>query len=102
MSDIVQCMKRSGLNRAHLCSKCDGKCPACDSYVNQAKEARVCDDCSFGTLSERCILCGMKPRVGDSLVPAFYCKQCVSLERDRDGCPRVLNVHTYKDNSKQL
>jgi len=23
---------------------------------------------------------------------AYYCAECVRLERDRDGCPRVINL----------
>ena len=23
---------------------------------------------------------------------AYYCVECVRLERDRDGCPRVINL----------
>jgi PHD finger-like domain-containing protein 5A len=23
---------------------------------------------------------------------AYYCRECVALEKDRDGCPKVVNV----------
>lgn len=102
MSDVIRCGRRTGISRGRLCFKCDGKCVACESYVNAAVEARVCEECAAGVLGERCVLCGGRPRVGEELVTASYCKQCVLLERDRDGCPRIANVHTYKDSSKQL
>jgi hypothetical protein len=23
---------------------------------------------------------------------AYYCKECVKLEKDRDGCPKIINL----------
>ena len=36
---------------------------------------------------ERCIVCN-----GHAISDAFYCHECVLLENDREGCPRVINV----------
>ncbi|KAK9932218.1 hypothetical protein M0R45_019464 [Rubus argutus] len=35
----------------------------------------------------------------EGLIPdAYYCKECSQLEKDRDGCPKILNVGTtYKN-----
>lgn len=39
----------------------------------------------------KCIVCA-NPGVAD----AFYCVECTVLEKDRDGCPKVVNVGTAK------
>ncbi|OBA18567.1 uncharacterized protein OGAPODRAFT_44644 [Ogataea polymorpha] len=85
--DLVLCLKQPGTAVGRLCEKCDGKCPACDSLVNAARPARICDDCAFGSGREKCIICGL-PGISD----AYYCRECVMLERDRDGCPKVVNI----------
>jgi PHD finger-like domain-containing protein 5A len=38
-------------------------------------------------LKGRCIICNAK-----GVADAYYCKECVMLEKDRDGCPRVVNI----------
>ncbi|ANZ73602.1 Pre-mRNA-splicing factor [Komagataella phaffii CBS 7435] len=91
--DLVQCFKQPGTTIARLCDKCDGRCPSCDSYVNQAELAYICDECSFVSNKGegKCILCGSK-----STTDAYYCSECVMTEKDRDGCPRILNIGTTR------
>lgn len=39
----------------------------------------------------KCVVCGS---VGVS--DAYYCHECTILEKDRDGCPKIINVGTAK------
>nr|XP_031862326.1 pre-mRNA-splicing factor ini1 [Kwoniella shandongensis]KAA5529398.1 pre-mRNA-splicing factor ini1 [Kwoniella shandongensis] len=48
---------------------------------------RICDECSFGTAAGKCIICS-SPAISD----AYYCTECTRLEKDRDGCPRIINM----------
>lgn len=97
--DLVVCLKLPGSKIGLLCPKCNGRCPTCDSYVNPQRIVHVCDDCSFGSIADTCIICGNGAKAGDSMYEAYYCTQCCLLERDRDGCPRVVNVgDTRSDN----
>ena len=59
----------------------------CDSFVHPTEKVRICDECSFGVLEGKCIVCGAQ---GES--EAYYCMECCQLGKDRDGCPRVLNL----------
>lgn len=70
-----------------LCEKCDGRCVICDSYVRPAASVRICDECNFGTQRDRCIVCG-----GPGSTEAFYCRECCIQEKDRDGCPKIINI----------
>ncbi|RMZ90712.1 hypothetical protein DV736_g2046, partial [Chaetothyriales sp. CBS 134916] len=85
--DLVMCRKAAGISIGRLCDKCDGKCPVCDSYVRPTTLARVCDECSFGNYQNKCIVCG-----GEGISDAFYCFECTRLEKDRDGCPKIINL----------
>eukprot|EP00762_Andalucia_godoyi_P005461 ANDGO_08467.mRNA.1 PHD finger-like domain-containing protein 5A len=89
--DLVMCRRLVGIGAARLCDKCDGRCPICDSYVQPTVKARVCDDCNSGPAQGRCIICG-----GPGTADAFYCRSCAALEKDRDGCPRIINVGAAK------
>lgn len=71
-----------------LCEKCDGRCPICDSYVRPEEGVRICDECNYGASKERCIVCG----ANGAQAEAFYCHECCLQEKDRDGCPRIINV----------
>ena len=90
-----------------LCEKCDGKCPVCDSYVRPETLVRICDECNFGTYGGRCIICGApgeretcffkKSHIRTYLCfsgisDAYYCAECTRLEKDRDGCPKIVNL----------
>ena len=102
-----------------LCEKCDGRCVICDSMVRPADLGKsdifilvfwgvflcvavvllcltvclsvyvvhICDDCNYGSFLGRCIICG-----GKGISDAYYCKPCVLQERDRDGCPKIVNL----------
>lgn len=65
----------------------DGKCVVCDSHVRPATLVRVCDECNYGTNQGRCVICG-----GVGVSDAYYCKGCTLLEKDRDGCPKIINL----------
>ncbi|KAI0286110.1 PHF5-like protein-domain-containing protein [Russula aff. rugulosa BPL654] len=67
----------SPLAIGRLCEKCDGKCPVCDSYVRPETLVRICDECNFGTYG---------------ISDAYYCAECTRLEKDRDGCPKIVNL----------
>ncbi len=55
----------------------DGKCVVCDSYVRPATLVRVCEECNYGSLAGRCVICG-----GVGVSDAFYCKECTVQEKD--------------------
>lgn len=93
--DLVQCMKQTGRHVGKVCSNCDGRCPICDSYVKPTAEVRICEECSLGHLQTKCILCGNK-LIEEEAVPAYYCLECVRLEKHREGCPRIVNVGSSK------
>lgn len=81
------CRKQAGIAIGRLCDKCDGKCPVCDSYVRPTTLVRICDECSFGNYQNKCVVCG-----GEGISDAFYCHECTRLEKDRDGCPKIINL----------
>eukprot|EP00906_Rhabdomonas_costata_P015496 RCo022271 len=85
--DLIMCRKQSGIAIGRLCEKCDGKCVICDSYVRPAALVRICDECNYGTNAGRCVICG-QPGISD----AYYCRECTLLEKDRDGCPKIINL----------
>ncbi|KAI1791858.1 PHF5-like protein-domain-containing protein [Ganoderma leucocontextum] len=102
--DLIMCRRQPGIGTSphtvilavanpfltaigRLCEKCDGKCPVCDSYVRPETLVRICDECNFGTYGGRCIICG-SPGISD----AYYCAECTRLEKDRDGCPKIVNL----------
>lgn len=61
--------------------------PICDSYVRPATLVRICEECNFGSSGGKCIICG-----GHGVSDAYYCAECTRLEKDRDGCPKVVNL----------
>ena len=74
-----------------MCEKHDGSCPNCDSFVRQCELVRVCDDCNYGSYQGRCVICSL-PGVAD----AYYCAECVALEKNRDGCAKIINLGSAK------
>lgn len=92
--DLVQCMKRQGSQVGQVCSACDGRCPICDSYVKPTTKVRICQECSQGHSKDKCILCGNN--YGDEGTPAYFCFECTKLDKDREGCPRILNMGSSK------
>jgi PHD finger-like domain-containing protein 5A len=69
----------------------DGICVVCSSFVNPHTLVYVCDECNYGSMEGRCVICG-NPGVTD----AYYCRECVQLEKDRDGCPKIVNLGATK------
>lgn len=70
--------------------------PICDSYVRPSALVRICDECNFGNYGNKCIVCGGH---GVSVCvwqltwqDAYYCAECTRLEKDRDGCPKTVNL----------
>ncbi|KAK6935707.1 PHF5-like [Dillenia turbinata] len=94
---LMMCMENLGLGKqpgiaiGRLCEKCDGKCVICDSYVRPCTLVRVCDECNYGSFQGRCVICG-----GVGISDAYYCKECTQQEKDRDGCPKIVNLGSAK------
>jgi PHD finger-like domain-containing protein 5A len=91
------CRKQAGIAIGRLCDKCDGKCPVCDSYVRPTTLVRICDECSFGNYQNKCVVCG-----GEGISDAFYCFECTRLEKDRDGCPKIINLGSSRTDVSNL
>ncbi|CEG64126.1 hypothetical protein G6F70_008239 [Rhizopus microsporus] len=89
--DLIFCRKQPGIAIGRLCEKCDGHCVICDSYVRPATLVRICDECNFGSFQGRCVICG-----GPGVSDAYYCVNCTRLEKDRDGCPKIINLGSSK------
>ncbi|CAG0915665.1 unnamed protein product [Notodromas monacha] len=89
--DLIFCRKQPGVAIGRLCEKCDGKCVICDSYVRPCTLVRICDECNYGSYQGRCVICG-----GPGVSDAYYCKECTILEKDRDGCPKIVNLGSSK------
>lgn len=95
--DLVQCMKQPGRAVGLVCQQCEDRCPICDSYVKATTKVRICESCNFGHLGNKCILCtNFLGNNNENGVPAYYCLECVRMEKDREGCPRILNVGSLK------
>src|SRR5271170_2020879 len=41
----------------------------------------------MGVCVGKCIICG-----GQGISDAYYCANCTRLEKDRDGCPKIINL----------
>ncbi|NXQ92334.1 PHF5A protein, partial [Nyctibius grandis] len=81
--DLIFCRKQAGVG--------DGKCVICDSYVRPCTLVRICDECNYGSYQGRCVICG-----GPGVSDAYYCKECTIQEKDRDGCPKIVNLGSSK------
>ncbi|CAL9727599.1 pre-mRNA-splicing factor Rds3p [Monosporozyma unispora] len=104
--DLVMCLRPQGSHLGCLCDKCDGRCPICDSHnINMnnnttntkafqpaLKTVRICDNCSFGNANHSCIICN-NPNATNK---AYYCLECIKLEKNKDGCPKILNIGSNK------
>ncbi|GMI48747.1 hypothetical protein TrCOL_g9187 [Triparma columacea] len=102
-ADLIFCRRQPGLSIGRLCYKCDGKCPICDSFVNPHTLVHVCDECSYGqggggtSNGGKCVICD-----NQGVTDAYYCRECTQLEKDRDGCPKIVNLgEAKKDNFYQ-
>ena len=105
--DLIFCRKQPGVAIGRLCDKCksifsvfrclnhlfpgDGRCVICDSYVRPCTLVRICDECNYGSYQGRCVICG-----GQGVSDAYYCKECTQMEKDRDGCPKIVNLGSAK------
>ena len=69
----------------------DGKCVICDSFVRPCNLVHICDECNYGSFEGRCVVCG-----GVGVSDAYYCRECVQQEKDRDGCPKIVNLGSTK------
>ena len=69
--------------------------PRADSYLcasfRPCTMVRICDECNYGSYEGRCVICG-----GMGVSDAFYCKECTVQEKDRDGCPKIVNLGSAK------
>ncbi|CAL4993326.1 unnamed protein product [Urochloa decumbens] len=98
--DLVRCARLPGIAVGRVCAAHDGRCVACDSMVRPCVAARVCDGCGYGAAAgggsggERCVVCGVGEGGGGAVADAYYCKACVQMEKDRDGCPAIVNAGT--------
>lgn len=116
--DLVMCLRKPGTHIGYLCDKCDGRCPICDShnikmnihssfsssynnnnsYGNSVpfqgtlRVVRICDNCSFGKSKQSCIICNNPVATHK----AYYCLECIKLEKNKDGCPKILNIGSNK------
>ncbi|BEI86495.1 hypothetical protein CcaverHIS002_0607820 [Cutaneotrichosporon cavernicola] len=86
-TDLLMCRRQPGVAIGRVCEKCDGKCPVCDSFVRPMTLVHICDQCAFGQGGTRCVVCG-----SHAVSDAYYCVECTRLEKDRDGCPRIVNL----------
>lgn len=118
-ADLIMCRKQAGTHFGYLCHVCEGRCVLCDSYIRPAAPVRLCPSCyssSFNAASRpsisstssinptastyssqngnnpRCVICNAP----DATSQAFYCRECVVMEKDRDGCPKVVNLSSAK------
>ena len=46
---------------------------------------------NYFPLQGRCVICG-----GPGISDAYYCKECTVQEKDRDGCPKIVNLGSSK------
>lgn len=45
----------------------------------------------FFAFQGRCTICG-----GPGISDAYYCRECTQQEKDRDGCPKIVNLGSSK------
>ncbi|CDO51852.1 hypothetical protein DV451_003042 [Geotrichum candidum] len=89
--DLQPCLKQPGTAIGYLCEKCEDLCPTCESHVRPTTLVHICNGCAFGNSAGKCILCGTTPEAGHK-APAYYCYECTVLGRDREGCPKIINL----------
>lgn len=59
--------------------------PSTASHVLYASPFRLC------SYAGRCVICS-----GIGVSDAYYCKECTIQEKDRDGCPKIINLGSAK------
>eukprot|EP00758_Cryptobia_borreli_P005492 Tbor_TRINITY_DN4896_c0_g2::TRINITY_DN4896_c0_g2_i2::g.1283::m.1283/K12834/PHF5A; PHD finger-like domain-containing protein 5A len=98
-SSQYMCRKRTGTSIGLVCEKHEDRCVICDSFSQLELEVRVCDDCGYSkTQLKKCIVCGVPKAVN----PGLYCKYCVALENDRNGCPVAMATADSKRDARVL
>ena len=73
--------------------------PSCESVMNAISVLMVVV-VSFAVHQVRylqpfCLLNGLladRPPVNPGISDAYYCAECTRLEKDRDGCPKIVNL----------
>jgi hypothetical protein len=51
------------------------------------KDVKLCEECSYDFLKNWCVICN-----SEANQIAKYCRNCVLLEKDWDGCPKIVNM----------
>lgn len=92
-TDLIMCMNQAGTVLGLQCEKCEGRCPNCDSDSHPQSPVRICHTCSTGRASGLCIICGLPGNL-----TAYYCVECCKRGKDRDGCPRIINLGSNRLN----
>ncbi|TBU10642.1 PHF5-like protein [Hamiltosporidium tvaerminnensis] len=82
---IKRCGGILSKNRAMICDKCSTMCCICKDFLSTSYKAYICENCA--SFSPSCVICGYS--IADNT--AYYCFQCKTLEKDRDGCPMKHN-----------
>ncbi|KAF2247492.1 PHF5-domain-containing protein, partial [Trematosphaeria pertusa] len=49
----------------------------------------ICDECSLGNYQNKRLVCG-----GKGIFDAFHCFECNWLKKDRDRCPKMINLRS--------
>lgn len=75
--DLVMCRATTGKSIGKTCDYCTDRCILCECPVNLVKTVRLCDECSFDFLKDRCVICNSEAKN-----EAKYCRNCVLLEKD--------------------
>eukprot|EP00461_Guttulinopsis_vulgaris_P004146 UN04147 len=87
----IMCRNLAGKTAGRVCANCDGRCILCDSHGNLNTKALICDECTYGAAFGKCLICQ-----STATTDARYCDDCVELELDRDGCPKIVNIGTQR------
>ena len=107
------CRKPSGVLIGYACDEHALRCIICAGTSRLVRPVKVCDECASRTTtatahdpdrpSRRCIVCELGIRSLDEPQPAMYCEYCVLLERDRDGCPKMVGTsQQVKDSTLRM
>ncbi|XP_022280080.1 PHD finger-like domain-containing protein 5A isoform X1 [Canis lupus familiaris] len=99
--DLIFCRKQAGVGEAASCPGClSGDCIRSWgvrgshlilrvlSLKRQVSRLTPSEDC---VKNGRCVICG-----GPGVSDAYYCKECTIQEKDRDGCPKIVNLGSSK------
>eukprot|EP00958_Prasinococcus_capsulatus_P013055 scaffold1318_cov388-Prasinococcus_capsulatus_cf.AAC.76 len=79
-------MKLPGIAIGRLCEKCTPW-----TRLEHLVVKRLLLESRLWTLWGRCVICG-----GHAVSDAYYCKECTQQEKDRDGCPKIINLGSAK------